>query len=227
MNLTKATEQQPVLDLAGLGVGPFNLSLAALMDSLPAYRARFFDRKPTFSWHPGLMLPGAHMQTSCLKDMVTAVQPTSPWSFLSYLVEHGRFYQFMATEKMVISRKEFVDYMSWVANNLPSVEFDSEIREVSFEKDGFVLRSDQKTIRAKNLCLGTGKTPYVPECTRAYIGNDCFHAAELVTRTPDLSGKKVAVIGGGQTGAEVFLNALRENWGGRSGSSVDFPPPQL
>ncbi|MGY0216165.1 lysine N(6)-hydroxylase/L-ornithine N(5)-oxygenase family protein [Endozoicomonadaceae bacterium StTr2] len=213
MQLTKYNDQ-PALDLAGLGVGPFNLSIAALLDSKPEINASFFDAKKQFSWHPGLMLPGAHMQTSCLKDMVTAVQPTSRWSFLSYLVEKGRFYQFLSTEKLVISRHEFVDYMSWVAAGLESLQFDSEIREVSFDGEHFVLRSaDNKLTRANNICLGTGKVPHLPSCARPYISDNCFHASELAARPVNLEGKRVAIVGGGQTGAEVFLNALRQKWG--------------
>ena len=207
-------KENNVLDLAGLGAGPFNLSLAALLDSQPELKVQFFDRKPSFSWHPGLMLPGAHMQTSCLKDMVTAVQPTSRWSFLSYLVEKGRFYQFLSTEKMVISRREFVDYMSWVAANLESLKFDTNIRELGFNGSEFVMTMDNnELVFARNICLGTGKIPHVPECSRSLLGTDCFHAADLADNTLDLTGKRVAVIGGGQTGAEVFLNTLREKWG--------------
>ncbi|WP_062265328.1 lysine N(6)-hydroxylase/L-ornithine N(5)-oxygenase family protein [Endozoicomonas arenosclerae] len=213
MKLVNYQEASEVLDLAGLGSGPFNLSLAALLDSQPDLNVRFFEKKPSFGWHPGLMLPGAHMQTSCLKDLVTAVQPTSRWSFLSFLVEKGRFYSFLSTEKMVISRNEFVAYMSWVAENLQSLQFDAEVREVNFEDNHFTLRSDKETFRAKNLCLGTGKVPFVPECSRNLLGQNCFHASELMTRNLDFRGKRVAIIGGGQTGAEVFLNTLREQWG--------------
>ncbi|WP_257281196.1 lysine N(6)-hydroxylase/L-ornithine N(5)-oxygenase family protein [Endozoicomonas sp. ISHI1] len=212
MNFTHYDDTIP-LDLAGLGSGPFNLSLAALLESLPELQVRFFDKKPSFGWHPGLMLPGAHMQTSCLKDLVTAVQPTSRWSFLSFLVEKERFYSFLSTEKMVISRTEFVEYMSWVAENLESLQFGSEIREVSFEKDSFILHTENEKVKAHNLCLGTGKVPYVPDCARAMVGQHCFHASELMTRQPELRNRKVAIIGGGQTGAEVFLNCLREKWG--------------
>ncbi|MGO0309516.1 lysine N(6)-hydroxylase/L-ornithine N(5)-oxygenase family protein [Endozoicomonas acroporae] len=214
MRLQKITDcETDILELAGLGAGPFNLSLAALLDSQPTISTRFFDKKATFGWHPGLMLPGAHMQTSCLKDLVTAVQPTSPWSFISFLVNKGRFYSFLSTEKMVISRTEFVEYLSWVATNLGSVTFDTEIREVSFTDHHFVLKSDHQSFKARNLCLGTGKSPYTPQCTRRWLGPHCFHAGSLMTQDVDLANKRVAVIGGGQTGAEVFLNCLRGQWG--------------
>ncbi len=42
----------PILDLAGIGIGPFNLSLAAQLDGLPDMNARFFEQRPAFSWHP-------------------------------------------------------------------------------------------------------------------------------------------------------------------------------
>ncbi|WP_299729971.1 SidA/IucD/PvdA family monooxygenase [uncultured Endozoicomonas sp.] len=207
------TADTETLDLAGLGVGPFNMSLAALLDSQPDVATRFFEKQTAFGWHPGLMLPGAHMQTSCLKDLVTAVQPTSPWSFLSFLVNQGRFYSFLSTEKMVISRTEFVEYLRWVSDNLDSVQFDTEIREVNFSDNHFVLKTNDRVYKARNLCLGTGKMPYVPECATPFLGVHCFHASSLMTSEINLAGKKVSVIGGGQTGAEVFLNSLRGQWG--------------
>lgn len=42
-----------------------------------------------------MMLPGAELQTSFMKDLVTATNPTSPWTFAAYLVAHKRFYEFL------------------------------------------------------------------------------------------------------------------------------------
>ncbi|MGN8544543.1 SidA/IucD/PvdA family monooxygenase [Bradyrhizobium sp. 13971] len=44
-------------------------------------------------WHPGLLLAGAVMQTSPLKDLVTPADPTSAYSFLAYLHDKKRLYQ--------------------------------------------------------------------------------------------------------------------------------------
>ena len=207
------TKHEGTLDLAGIGAGPFNLSLAALLDGIPSAKAAFFDNKAQFSWHPGLMLPGARMQTSCLKDLVTPVSPTSPWSFLNFLVSKGRFYDFMSLESFVISRQEFTEYMGWVASNLSNLQFNAGIREVSFKENRFQLRTDSKTFTANNICLGSGKAPHLPECTRPFIGENCFHASNLNSQRPSLAGKRVAVIGGGQTGAEIFMNSLNGLWG--------------
>ncbi|WP_242423922.1 SidA/IucD/PvdA family monooxygenase, partial [Frankia sp. EI5c] len=39
-------------DLLGVGLGPFNLSLAALADGVPGLRAVFLDQAESFHWHP-------------------------------------------------------------------------------------------------------------------------------------------------------------------------------
>lgn len=60
-------------DVVGAGLGPFNLSLAALLAPLSELRARFFEAQPSFRWHCGIMVPGAQLQVSYLKDLVTLV----------------------------------------------------------------------------------------------------------------------------------------------------------
>src|SRR5687768_9680025 len=117
-------------DLAGVGIGPFNLSLAALVARVSGLRARFFDRCPAFQWHPGMMLPGTRMQTSFLKDLVTPVDPTSPFGFLSYLVAQGRFYRFLNADFGRARRGEFASYLRWVAEQLDNLEFGCDVREV-------------------------------------------------------------------------------------------------
>ncbi|PZQ93149.1 MAG: lysine 6-monooxygenase, partial [Flavobacterium psychrophilum] len=65
-------------DVIGIGIGPSNLSTAALMQPLgTTITSVFFDDKQEFSWHPGLMFPDAKLQVSILKDLVTMIDPTS------------------------------------------------------------------------------------------------------------------------------------------------------
>jgi hypothetical protein len=73
------------LDLAGVGIGPFNLSLAALAEPVEGLHTEFFERAPEFRWHPGLMVEGAALQVPFLADLVSLVEPAHPLSFLSYL----------------------------------------------------------------------------------------------------------------------------------------------
>ncbi|HVM02743.1 MAG TPA: SidA/IucD/PvdA family monooxygenase, partial [Acidimicrobiales bacterium] len=100
-------------DVVGVGIGPFNLSLAALADGVPGLRTLFLERRPRFSWHPGLLLDGAALQVSFLADLVSLVDPTSRWSFLAYLRAHDRLLPFYLRERWRPSRREYDDYCRW------------------------------------------------------------------------------------------------------------------
>ncbi|MDB6181775.1 lysine N(6)-hydroxylase/L-ornithine N(5)-oxygenase family protein [Paracoccus fistulariae] len=195
-------------ELFGIGIGPFNLSLAALADSIGDLRCRFAERRARFAWHPGLMIPGAMMQTSFLKDMVTPVLPTSRWSFLNYLVSQGRFFDFMAGRHCSASRAEFSDYMGWVAHGLNSTGFGDPVEAVSHDGRGFTIhaRSGQSW-RSRAVSVGVGLQPNIPDFAPA--GPDCLHASRWLDLRPSLAGRRVAVIGGGQSGAEIVLDLLR------------------
>ncbi len=65
-------------DFIGIGIGPFNLSVAALAEGLDGFSSLFLERKPHFSWHPGMMVPDCHMQTSFLKDLVSCRGANQP-----------------------------------------------------------------------------------------------------------------------------------------------------
>ncbi len=204
---------QQHINLAGIGAGPFNLSLAALLHKVPDLSFAFYDKKKSFSWHTGLMLQGARLQTSWMKDLVTPVDPTSEFSFLKFLVDHGRFYAFINAEQAAISRQEFAQYLEWVAGQLPQVNFDSHVREINHQQGQFWLRFDDRIVSADHLCLGTGTKPYVPEFAVSHMGKQVFHGGSVLNAPRDFSGKRVAVVGGGQTGAELFLELISERWG--------------
>ena len=176
-----------MLDLAGIGIGPFNLSIAALLNESNELNYRFFDNKPSFAWHPGLLLPDAHMQTCYLKDLVTAVAPTSRVSFLSYLVDKKRFYRFLSTDIAMISRTEFSDYMAWAASKLKNLNFNDAVSAINYSNGQFVITTNSGEYTAKNICLGTGKAPYIPHEFVSQLGDKVFHAAEIMSRDIDLT----------------------------------------
>ena len=203
------------LDLAGIGIGPFNLSIAALLDDHRSITAQFLDNKPAFSWHPGMQLPGSRLQTSCLKDLVTGVDPCNPHSFLNYLVQHGRFYDFLSANMPAISRAEYADYLRWVATRLGNLRFDSPVESVHFNGDHFELQITgyQSPLHSRNLCIGTGITPHIPPACSDLPADKCFHSIGIMQRQPDLSGERVTVVGGGQSGAEILLGLMDGTWG--------------
>lgn len=197
------------LDLAGIGAGPFNLSLAAAMTHAPPRKCAFFERRPAPGWHDGLMLEGARMQTSPLKDLIAPIRPTSPFTFLNYLVETGRFWDFAGARAETVERAEFADYLGWAARRLPSVRFGAPVDLARAAPDGFeLIRDGRPFARARALSVAVGTEPRIPRFAAPLIGADCLHASRFLRERPAFSGRRVAVVGGGQTGAEIFLHLL-------------------
>ena len=54
-----------------------------------------------------MMLDGAKMQISFLKDLATLRNPSSTYSFISYLHAHGRLATFVNLSTFTPSRVEF------------------------------------------------------------------------------------------------------------------------
>ncbi|MER6950136.1 lysine N(6)-hydroxylase/L-ornithine N(5)-oxygenase family protein [Nonomuraea sp. NPDC000554] len=212
-------------DLVGVGIGPFNLSLAALCDGAPGLRSLFLDAKPAFSWHPGLLLEGTVLQVPFLADLVTMADPTSRWSYLNYLRCHDRMFPFFFSERFHIPRREYDHYCRWVADRLPSCRFGAEVVAVEWD-DGaaafaVVYRSAdgaRTRVLARQVVLGVGTTPDVPEplrplLTGAHVGR-VLHSADYRTHRAGLAAADdVTVIGAGQSGAEVVLDLLRRQDG--------------
>lgn len=202
------------VDFIGVGIGPFNLSIAALAHEVEGFSSRFFDGRTQFAWHPGMLVPDCHMQTMFLKDLVSAVAPTSPYSFVNYLVKRKKFYRFLTTELRTVSRDEFSDYLRWAAEGMDNLRFNNMVERIAFDdrRQLFAVQTSQGETFARHVCLGIGKQPHLPACVKS-ASPTCFHASEMSLRQPNLSGKRVTVVGGGQSGADLFLNALRGEWG--------------
>jgi lysine N6-hydroxylase len=199
---------EPACDLLGVGIGPANLSLAALAAPVPGLRARFFERSPEFRWHPGLLDGRALIQTSYLKDLVTPVDPTSRYSFLAFLRDTGRLYRFLVVDAAHVSRVEFEQYYRWVARQLPALRFGAAVESVDFEGGMFAVRAGARTVRARSLVLGTGRAPRLPDFAEPLLGPDVLHVSGYDLAAPRVAGRRVLVVGGGQSGAELFARLI-------------------
>lgn len=219
------------LDLLGIGIGPFNLSLAALADPLPTLRTAFYDRSPRFSWHPGLLLDDVTVQVPFLADLVTLADPTSRWTFLNHLRARERLYPFYFAEHFHIRRTEYDAYCRWVADHLPALRFGHHVdtvrwnaRRALFEAEFTRLDPDGRTaatgrVQARNIVLGIGTEPWTPEPLRPLAGTPglpVVHADDYLThRDTLLAADHITVIGTGQSGAEIYLDLLRRRPAGR------------
>ncbi|GHH74046.1 monooxygenase [Streptomyces sulfonofaciens] len=220
-------------DLVGVGIGPFNLSLAALAHPLAALDTAFYDQQPAFRWHPGLLIDGASLQVPFLADLVTLADPASPWSFLAYLRTIDRLFPFYFAERFHIRRAEYDAYCRWVSENLPGLHFGHRVDAVHWDAERALFQVDltrldehgftesSERTYAKNVVLGLGTAPDVPEPLKPLVearGVPVVHSCDyLQHRERLLAARHVTVIGSGQSGAEVFLDLLRNRPAGREG----------
>lgn len=207
MRASGSTEQAGHLRLVGIGAGPANLALAALLHGDRGQPNLFFDRKPSFTWHDDQLITGAALQVSIFKDLVSLSDPTNRFSFMSYLHEHGRMYHFLNAQFAAVPRTEFRNYLAWAARSNENVVFSESVRRVEF--DGvFRVTTDRRRVSAENIAVGVGTVPWVPELAVPYLGAGHFHVSQFLRHAGALAGRRVAVVGGGQSGAEAFLDLI-------------------
>jgi lysine N6-hydroxylase len=206
--------------ICGVGLGPFNLSLAALLEPVAQMDAVFFEAKPTFAWHPGLLLKGTTLQVPFLADLVTLADPTNPYSFLNYLHCRGRLYRFYFYERFHVPRREYDAYGRWVAEQLPSCRFAHRVVGIRPNDDeSWTVRvrvgepADGELVehRADAVVLGVGTSPTVPPCATPHLGDTVFHSADYLQHRERIRhASSVTVIGSGQSAAEVFADLLEQ-----------------
>ncbi|MEW9547168.1 lysine N(6)-hydroxylase/L-ornithine N(5)-oxygenase family protein [Nonomuraea sp. NPDC050783] len=220
-------------DTVAIGAGPANLSLAALYEGACGTRLPVFERNAGPAWHEGLMLPGARLQTSWVKDLVSLVDPRHELSFLNYIVTSGRVYAFLNAQFDAIPRLEYARYLGWAAGHL-DVRYGTAVDRVAYD-DGFALYGGGRLLgRARHVVFGLGTRPHVPACFAGRPLPGVILAEQLMSRLPGLTGRAdpAVVVGGGQTGAECVLALLRAGftdvqWLGRRHwfAPLDDSPP--
>ncbi|MCW3465771.1 lysine N(6)-hydroxylase/L-ornithine N(5)-oxygenase family protein [Chitinophaga nivalis] len=206
-----------VYHVIGIGIGPFNLGLAALLEPVKELSALFFDQAPQFNWHPGLMFSNATLQVPFMADLVTMADPTSPYSFLQFLKATGRIYKFYIREDFFILRKEYNVYCQWVAAQLASCRFSHQVTAIAYEADTQLyavtvtnLRSQETAVyHAAKLVLGTGTQPHLPPFAQKGAFPQVIHGGDyLHHKSTILQQSSVTVIGSGQSAAEIFSDLL-------------------
>ena len=236
MSAAQAAASGDVYDLLGVGVGPFNLGLAALTDPLPELNTLFLDSGAGFDWHPGMMLESAHLQVPFMADLVTLADPCSRYSFLNFLKQTNRLYRFYIREDFYPLRAEFNAYCRWVADQLPAVRFGEEVTGIRHLADGadplyevtVQTPAGIRRYKTRRLVLGTGTRPYLPDAAADLqaAGAAVLHNADYLTRKQQLQQQRsITVVGSGQSAAEIYLDLLQEmdahgyelNWVTRSG----------
>ncbi len=205
-------------DFVAVGLGPFNLGLACLTDPIDDLNGIFFESKPEFDWHGGMLLEGSTLQTPFMADLVTLADPTSRFSFLNYLKESGWLYPFYIRESFYPLRAEFNDYCKWAAGKLDNIRFGQRAVSVDYDASQRCYRvhtvdlrtGRRSTVSGRHLVLGTGTEPNVPDCCRGLAGT-VLHSAEYLRHQDEVRSKRsVTVVGSGQSAAEIYYDLLSD-----------------
>lgn len=221
-----------MLDFIGIGLGPFNLSLASLLEHCAGKNTAqtansrdvqnlsyvFFEQKAQFDWHAGMQLPNTVLQVPFMADLVSMVDPTSPFSFLNYLRHQQRLYKFYFLEQAYIPRSEYNHYCQWVAEQLDCIEYQSTVLRIEPQRVGFKVWVNTQGVEQSYLCrhlvIGSGNVPNLPECLQdiqKQYPQQCLHAADYMSYQQANSEKShlqgdIVVLGSGQSAAEVFID---------------------
>lgn len=200
-----------LVDLLGIGIGPFNLSLAALLSPVKQLTSAFYDNSEAFAWHPGLLLPHSEIQINHLKDLVTLVDPTNPYSFIAYLAKHKRLYRFIHANFPNVLRTEFNAYLNWVSRSLPNLFFQETVEDITFDQSCFTLQTSKRKMHGKHLVLGSGLSKHIPAPAKSFLGKNVYHSEDFLLHANDYKHKRIAVVGGGQSSAEIIQHLLSNN----------------
>ncbi|MGN6539851.1 MAG: lysine N(6)-hydroxylase/L-ornithine N(5)-oxygenase family protein [Ginsengibacter sp.] len=205
-----------IYDVAGIGIGPFNLGLAALLHPIKELKSIFFEKNNTFNWHPGMMISGTTLQVPFYADLVTLADPCSRFSFFSFLKFKNRLIRFSIYDHHFISRKLFNEYCNWVASQLPNLQFNSSVSLVryDYERQCYELeianRPEQAKFYAKHIVCGIGTEPSIPSFCSKLLGKNVFHSSSYLYQKESLAQQKsVVIIGSGQSAAEIFFDLLQ------------------
>lgn len=231
------TPEEEVHDLVCVGFGPASLAIgvalhdaldgtdASLMD-VPGLQTRspkvaFLEKQSQFAWHAGMLLPGAKMQITFMKDMATLRNPRSEFTFLNYLHQKDRLVEFANLNTFLPARVEYEDYMKWCASWFEDVvSYDQEVVKVVPEKCASgeittftVVSRNQLTgrteaRRTKHVVIAAGGRPNIPRPFPSHHPK-VIHSSKFAYTSkqvlPDYQAPyKVAVIGNGQSAAEIF-----------------------
>jgi len=231
------TPPEELHDLVCVGFGPASLAIGVALhdaldgtdpslDDIPGLQGRppkvaFLEKQSQFAWHAGMLLPGAKMQITFMKDMATMRNPRSEFTFINYLHQKDRLVEFANLNTFLPARVEYEDYMGWCASWFEEVvSYDQEVVKVMPEKStsgeitAFIVISRNtvtgrtETRRTKHVVIAAGGRPNIPKPfpsnhPRVIHSSKFQHVSKQLFKDHS-KPYNIAVVGNGQSAAEIF-----------------------
>ncbi len=217
-----------VYDVVGIGFGPANLALAVAMEEAAheeQVKRLFLEAKPRYQWHPGMLLEGSLLQVTVLKDLITVEDPCSRFTFLNYLKQKGRLYDFLNLRTLFPTRVEFNDYLGWAADQLAHrVCYGRQVLAVTAaSSNGATNPRSPELLRVaardmatgetvehltRHLVLAAGGEPLAPPGVELESSRRVIHSHRFLERLRDFPDRdapyRFVVVGSGQSAGETF-----------------------
>ena len=222
----------------GFGPSNLALAIALDEDARATGRrlkTAFVEKKPGFAWHNGMLLQDSRMQISFLKDLVTLRDPCSPFSFLKYLQTQGRLEDFVNLRSFLPTRIEYDGYLRWAASSFDEqIHYGEAVLSVKPRSTGGKVRAlevvsrradgSETTRIASNLVMAVGGRPLLPAPLAELDGPAARRLVHSSGYLPEIDAAlrasraeakaagrrvRVAVLGGGQSGAEIFQDLVQ------------------
>jgi L-ornithine N5-oxygenase len=210
---------QTAFDIIGIGFGPANIAFAAALEERRSDRSiLFLEKLDAPSWQPGMLLSGSDIQNNPLRDLVTPRNPRSRYSFINFLHEHGRLFQYLNLGVEFPLRKEYAHYVTWVARQFDHcVRYGREVTGIDTEIKGgqksYVLTTARgETFTARSLVVAPGRTPLIPPPFDAAVhGERVFHLTRYLSALESFqlehgAPRTICVVGGSQSAVELMLD---------------------
>jgi FAD-dependent urate hydroxylase len=191
-----------VWDVVILGAGPYGLSAAAHLKTIPGLRARIFGEAMSF-WQenmPAGMLLRSPWDASHIAD------PKGTLTLDAYVAARGNHMP------APVPLQRFVDYGRWFQRHAAPDLDTRKITQIDRNGNGFLVKTDDgETLHTRRVVVAAGIAAFAYR-PRLFDGLP----ASLVSHSSDagdikrFSGKRVLVVGGGQSGLEAAA-LLRES----------------
>jgi L-ornithine N5-monooxygenase len=212
--MLKIKKETHVVDVLGIGFGPSNIALAiALEESVSTLNVHFIEAAKSANWQAQMLLNGSDIQNNPLRDLVTPRNPRSQYTFVNYLKCQGRLFDFLNLDILYPLRKDFADYVRWVASFFDNqVDYNVRARKVSYcsLNNRWQVETSAGLYEASALVIGTGRSRNIPEVFMPSLGSRVFHLCDYLAQINNLKSElsSIAVLGASQSAAEINCDLM-------------------
>jgi L-ornithine N5-oxygenase len=200
--------------ILGIGFGPSNIALAVAIEEANAdLDVHFIEAAPDATWQIGMLLGGSDIQNNPVRDLVTPRNPRSRYTFINYLKESDRLFDFLNLGIIYPLRKDYSKYIEWVASHFGHmVSYRTAALSVTIDHATLQWRveTNMGVFTANALIFATGRSRNIPPPFVPHLGPRIFHMCDYLPRIKELAPtlSSIAVVGSSQSAVELNIDLM-------------------